>query len=96
MGSEGFGSFGKSRPVMCWNLNALPFEDKPEAPNNSPEFVIDEKMRRLGMRALVGGTWASMDARLKVEGDARALSQSRSSVEGGRPARRRLSRARCG
>ena len=63
MGSEDFGSFGKNRPVVFWNLNASPFGDKPGAPNHSPEFVIDERALRIGVRALVGSTLAYMTAR---------------------------------
>ncbi|SCK15198.1 amidohydrolase [Variovorax sp. HW608] len=65
MASEDFGSFGKDRPVVFWNLNASPFGDKAGAPNHSPEFVIDERALRLGVRALVGSTLAYMNARPK-------------------------------
>ncbi|SCK55195.1 amidohydrolase [Variovorax sp. HW608] len=63
MASEDFGSFGKERPVVYWNLSASPFADKPGAPNHSPEFVIDEKALRLGVRALVASTLAYMNER---------------------------------
>jgi len=63
MGSEDFGSFGKNRPVVFWNLNASPFGDKPGAPNHSPEFVIDERALRIGLRVLVGSALAYMTAR---------------------------------
>jgi len=63
MASEDFGAFGRNLPVVFWNLNASPFGDKPGAPNHSPEFVIDEKALRIGVRALVGSTLGYMAAR---------------------------------
>jgi len=63
MASEDFGAFGRNLPVVFWNLNASPFGDKPGAPNHSPEFAIDEKALRIGVRALVGSTLGYMAAR---------------------------------
>jgi amidohydrolase len=60
MGSEDFGSFGRNVPVVFWHLRASPFADKPAGPNHSPEFMIDERTLRVGVRALVGSTLAYM------------------------------------
>ncbi|WP_326544066.1 M20 metallopeptidase family protein [Pseudorhodoferax sp.] len=60
MGSEDFGSFGKDIPVVFWFLNASPYADRRGAPNHSPEFMVDEKALRVGVRALVSSTLAYM------------------------------------
>lgn len=60
MASEDFGSFGKNIPVVFWQLSASPFADRDGAPNHSPEFKIDEKALRVGVRALVGSALTYM------------------------------------
>ena len=73
MGSEDFGAFGKNVPVVFWMLNASPFADRPGAPNHAPEFAIDEKAMRVGVRALVGSTLAYMTRPASAPAAARPL-----------------------
>jgi metal-dependent amidase/aminoacylase/carboxypeptidase family protein len=81
MASEDFGAFGRNRPVVFWNLNASPFGDKPGAPNHAPEFVIDERALRIGVRALVGSTLAYMTARPQGESSTGAAHSIRHPVD---------------
>lgn len=60
MSSEDFGALAKNIPGVFWRLNASPYPDRLGPPNHSPEFMIDEKALRVGVRALVGSTLAYM------------------------------------
>lgn len=60
MGSEDFGAFSKNIPLVFWRLNASPYPDKAGAPNHSPEFMVDEKALRVGVRALVASALTYM------------------------------------
>jgi amidohydrolase len=73
MGSEDFGAFGKNIPVVFWMLTASPFPDRSGAPNHAPEFTIDEKAMRVGVRALVGSTLAYMTRPASAPAPAKAL-----------------------
>jgi metal-dependent amidase/aminoacylase/carboxypeptidase family protein len=52
MASEDFGDFARVVPGMSWFLNASPHADRAGAPN-SPQFMIDEKYMKTGVKALV-------------------------------------------
>lgn len=53
MASEDFGDFARVAPGMFWFLNASPYADRAGAPNHSPQFMIDEKYMKTGVKALV-------------------------------------------
>lgn len=53
MASEDFGDFAKLAPGMFWFLNASPYPDRSGAPNHSPQFQIDEKYLKTGVKALL-------------------------------------------
>jgi amidohydrolase len=53
MASEDFGDFARVVPGMFWFLNASPHADRAGAPNHSPQFMIDEKYMKTGVKALV-------------------------------------------
>jgi amidohydrolase len=38
---------------MFWFLNASPYPDRSGAPNHSPQFQIDEKYLKVGVKALL-------------------------------------------
>lgn len=62
LASEDFGAFADGgTPTVFWMLMASPHADRPGAPNHSAEFVIDEKVLPVGVKALVGATLAYMN-----------------------------------
>lgn len=63
MGSEDFGAYGNNgTPIVYWWLNASPYADRAGAANHSPEFMIDEDVLIVGVRALVGSALSYMEA----------------------------------
>lgn len=63
MGSEDFGAYGNNgTPIVYWWLNASPYADRSGAANHSPEFMIDEDVLIVGVRALVGSALSYMEA----------------------------------
>ncbi len=53
LASEDFGAFSSTVPGLYWFLNASPFPDRSGPPNHSPQFAIDEKQMKTGVKALV-------------------------------------------
>lgn len=53
LASEDFGAFSASVPGFFWFLNATPHADRAGAPNHSPQFMVDEKYMKTGVKALV-------------------------------------------
>jgi amidohydrolase len=57
LAAEDFGAYGQGGiPTFYWFLAASPHADRRGPPNHSPEFVIDEGVLKVGVRALVGAT----------------------------------------
>jgi amidohydrolase len=53
LASEDFGAFAAAAPGFFWFLNASPHADRAGAPNHSPQFMVDEKYMKTGVKALV-------------------------------------------
>lgn len=56
LASEDFGAFTAKAPGFYWYLNASPHADRAGAPNHSPLFMLDEKVLKTGVKALVNVT----------------------------------------
>jgi amidohydrolase len=53
LASEDFGAFSTAVPGFFWFLNATPHADRAGPPNHSPQFMVDERYMKTGVKALV-------------------------------------------
>jgi len=53
LASEDFGAFAGAAPGLFWFLTATPYPDRAGAPNHSPQFMLDERYMKTGVKALV-------------------------------------------